>query len=68
MAEGPEPQRRQSVEDALKDVKLEGSYREHFINLVERLTRDDEAMIVLKGHLVIEERLTAAVERELANA
>ena len=30
---------------------------------MERLERDDDALIVLKGHLVIEERITAAIEK-----
>ena len=37
--------------------------RDHFVRLIANLESDDEALIVLKGHLVIEERITAAIEK-----
>ena len=55
--------RRRAVEERIKHVKLEGSYREHFAHLIEELESDDAALIVLKGHLVIEERITSVIEK-----
>jgi hypothetical protein len=56
-------ERRRAIEEAVKGLNLHGVYREHFIRLLERLESDDDALIVLKGHLVLEERLTAAIEK-----
>lgn len=38
-------------------------HRESFLHLLEQLDADRAAMIALKGHLVIEEKLTAAIEK-----
>jgi hypothetical protein len=54
-------EREQAIAAAIKGATLEGSHAEHFKNLLERLERDDDALIVLKGHVVIEERITAAI-------
>ena len=37
--------------------------RETLLHLIEHLDSDPAAMVVLKGHLVIEEKLTTAIER-----
>jgi hypothetical protein len=37
--------------------------RESFLRLIAQLDSDPPAMVVLKGHLVIEEKLTTAIER-----
>lgn len=61
MSEEPEIERTRAIEDAIRTAGLDGSHRDHFRNLLDRLERDDVALIVLKGHLVIEERITAAI-------
>lgn len=63
MSEDAQGERERLIHEAIKEAQLEGSHREHFRSLLDRLERDDEALIVLKGHLVIEERITAAVEK-----
>ena len=56
-------ERRKSIDEHVKDVLPEGSARDHFVNMIAQLESDDEALIVLKGHLVIEERITATIEK-----
>jgi hypothetical protein len=63
MADELSAERRQDIEEHIKDAPLKGSYREHFIQFIGKLESDDEALIVLKGHLVLEERLTAVIEK-----
>lgn len=68
MQDGPETDYRRAVEEAIEGVYMEPSQREHFVRLMERLDRDDEALILLKGHLVIEERINAVIEKFVWNA
>ena len=63
MSEEAHADRQRFIEDALKHLDLEGSYKEHFRGFLEKLESDDAALIVLKGHLVLEERLTAVIEK-----
>ncbi len=56
-------ERRKSIEERIKHVLPEGSKRELFVNLIAQLESDDAALIILKGHLVIEERITAVIEK-----
>ena len=53
MSEDAQAERRRSIEDALKHLNLESSYKEHFRGFLEKLESDDAALIVLKGHLVL---------------
>src|SRR5262245_39684133 len=63
VSEDPHAERERLIEEAIRGANLKDSHHEHFRNLLDRLERDDEALIVLKGHLVIEERITAAIEK-----
>lgn len=63
MAEDPQVERERLIAEAIKGANLNSSHGEHFRNLLDQLERDDEALIVLKGHLVIEERITSAIEK-----
>ena len=63
MAEKISPERRQFIEGQIKDSPINGSARDHFVRLISELESDDEALIILKGHLVIEERITAVIEK-----
>jgi hypothetical protein len=56
-------ERRKSIEDRVRDVLPDDSRRHHFVNLMAHLESDDPALIILKGHLVIEERITAVIEK-----
>jgi hypothetical protein len=56
-------ERRKSIDERVKEVLPEGRRCDHFVNMIAQLESDDEALIVLKGHLVIEERITATIER-----
>jgi hypothetical protein len=42
---------------------MDESQREHFLHLISHLESDNAALIILKGHLVVEERLTAVIEK-----
>jgi hypothetical protein len=61
MSEDPKADRKSHIDEAIQAADFKDSLGEHFTNLLGRLERDDEALIVLKGHLVIEERITAAI-------
>src|SRR5579872_5211790 len=63
MADDISPEQRQAIEEHIKDSPLTGSHRDHFVRLIGRLESDDEALIVLQGHLVTEERITAVIEK-----
>jgi len=63
MSEDPQAEHERQIDEAIQAANLKDSQGEHFRNLLERLERDDEALIVLKGHLVIEELITAAIEK-----
>jgi len=63
MSEDPQEERERLIVEAIRGANLKGSHREHFRHLLDQLERDDEALIVLKGHLVIEERITSAIEK-----
>jgi hypothetical protein len=67
MAEDERSEYLRGVEQATKDVPLEEEDRKLFLDLLAKLERDDVALIVLKGHLVIEERVTAAIEKFVWN-
>jgi hypothetical protein len=67
MSDDQRAEYQRAIEGAIEAAKLEGFHREHFVNLMDRLERDDDALIVLKGHLVIEERITAAIEKFVWN-
>jgi hypothetical protein len=56
-------ERRKSIEERIEGVLAEGLKRKHFVNLIAHLESDDAALIILKGHLVIEERITAVMEK-----
>jgi|SRR5579864_4078040 len=51
------------IEERLKEILPDESQREHFLRLVGQLESDAPALVILKGHLVIEERLTAVIEK-----
>jgi hypothetical protein len=55
--------RMEDIRERVAGMMTEGSHREHFINLIGQLESDDEALIILKGHLVVEERITAVIEK-----
>lgn len=63
MADNISPERRQLIEEQIKDSTLKGSSREHFVRLIGELESDDDALIIMKGHLVLEERITAVIEK-----
>jgi hypothetical protein len=67
MAEDERAAYLREVEEAIKGVPLEEEDRKLFLDLLAKLERDDVALIVLKGHLVIEERITAAIEKFMWN-
>lgn len=68
MPDGPDTYVRRAIEEAIEGVHMEASQRERFLRLMETLERDDEALIVLKGHLVVEERINATIEKFVWNA
>jgi hypothetical protein len=63
MHEDERAEYRRAAENAIEGVPMEAEDRELFLGLLDRLERDDEALIALKGHLVLEERITSAIEK-----
>lgn len=57
--DGDETLRDEMIEKLFPDPKK----RANFQRLIGQFTVDAEALVVLKGHLVIEERITAAIEK-----
>lgn len=55
--------RRKSIKEQVAHVLPEGSAREELVDLLAQLDSDDAALIILKGHLVVEERINAVLEK-----
>jgi hypothetical protein len=51
------------IEERFIDILPDESQRQQFLRLVGQLESDNAALIILKGHLVIEERLTSVIEK-----
>lgn len=51
------------TEEKINEILPDESQRELFLRLIGQLESDDAALVVLKGHLVIEERLTVVIEK-----
>jgi hypothetical protein len=51
------------IESRITEILPGESQREHFLRLISQLESDNAALVILKGHLVIEERLTAVIEK-----
>jgi hypothetical protein len=63
MAEHENSMAGQPIENAIKRIVPDEALREHFLRLIGQLESDDAAIIILKGHLVLEERITAVIEK-----
>jgi hypothetical protein len=62
-----EPKTERSVEEQVAEILTDKAHREKFLRLIGEMNVDDEALIVLKGHLVLEERLDAIFEKFVFN-
>jgi hypothetical protein len=56
-----------SVEEQVAEILTDKAHREKFLRLVGEMNVDEEALIVLKGHLVLEERLDAIFRKFVFN-
>jgi hypothetical protein len=62
-----EPKTEKSVEEQVAEILTDKAHREKFLRLVGEMNVDDEAVIILKGHLVLEERLNAIFKKFVFN-
>jgi len=63
MAEHENSTAGQPIQEFIKGIVPDEVGREHFLRLIGQLDSDDAALFILKGHLVLEERITAVIEK-----